>query len=62
MNVRSDLKDDMIPRFSWGKYFLKSSNMYVDLSIEVSYIFVDGYHIHLLLQEVEKTIEWLSNL
>jgi len=61
-NVRVRLEDDTIPRFSWGKYFQRSNKTYVDISIEISHAFIDGYHIHLLISEIEKLIEKLKNI
>lgn len=59
-NVRATFEDDTIPRFSWGKYFEQNNKMYVDLSLELSHIFIDGYHIHLFVDELEKAIEELN--
>lgn len=59
-NVRKCIKDDTIPRFSWGKMFVNSGETFVDLSIEISHAFIDGYHIHLLVDEIEKTIRELN--
>lgn len=61
-NVRATLEDDTIPRFSWGKYFERDNKMYVDLSLEISHAFIDGYHIHLFVDEIEKSIEELKDL
>lgn len=53
-NVRRTLKDDTIPRFAFGKYYWANGAYQTDLSIEMSHMFVDGFHIQLLLSEIEK--------
>lgn len=58
-SVRCDIRDDTIPRFSWGKYFHKSGHTYIDLTIEISHLFIDGYHISLFLHKLEKAIDQL---
>lgn len=53
-NVRQRIKDDTIPRFSWGKIY--DNNKWVDMVIEVSHLFVDGYHISLFIDKIQDKI------
>lgn len=61
-NARYRLRDDTIPRFTYGKYYVNDEHIFLDLSIEMSHMFVDGYHVHLLLEEIDKIINNLEML
>lgn len=61
-NVRADTRDDTIPRFTYGKYFVLNGSYYLDLSMEMSHLFVDGYHVHLLISQLEEIFDELKNL
>lgn len=61
-NARYSSKDDTIPRFTYGKYYVKDEHYFLDLSIEISHMFVDGYHVHLLIEELKKIINNLNTL
>lgn len=59
-SVRQNIKDDTIPRYSWGKIY--GDNEWVDMIIEVSHLFIDGYHISLLINKVKENILKLREL
>lgn len=53
-NIRMKIRDDTIPRFSWGKIY--GNEEWVDLVVEVSHLFIDGYHISLLIDKINEII------
>jgi len=48
---------DSIPRICWGKYFLQNNKYMIDFSIQVNHAFQDGYHIGLLLNQLQCDID-----
>lgn len=50
------LDDNSIPQFIWGKVVEIDNGYYINLMIHVHHGFVDGYHIKLLIDEIEKVI------
>lgn len=52
-------KADTIPRIAWGKYFKEKDNLFVHLSIEVNHRTIDGYHIGLLKEAIDREISSL---
>ncbi len=47
---------DAIPRIIWGKFEDINGKMMMPLTIEVHHALVDGYHVGLLIKNIEKTI------
>lgn len=47
---------DSIPRICWGKYFIKDKKFMLDYSIQVNHAFQDGYHIGLLINQLQEDI------
>ena len=52
--------DDAIPRITWGKYVEENGRLMLGLSIEVNHRFIDGAHIGLFVQELERLIAELA--
>lgn len=52
-------KDDSIPRLSWGKYFERNGRIIINFNIQVNHRLVDGYHIGLFINELNKEISAL---
>jgi len=48
---------DSIPRICWGKYFLQNNKYMIDFSIQVNHAFQDGYHIGLLINQLQCDID-----
>lgn len=53
-------KADTIPRLAWGKYYLENERLMIHLSIEVNHRTIDGYHLGLLKNGIDRIIEELS--
>lgn len=47
---------DSIPRICWGKYFMQDGKYMIDYSIQVNHAFQDGYHIGLLINNLQENI------
>jgi len=50
----SGKKDFATPMFDFGKYTEKDGKMMMPLSIEVHHSFVDGVHIGMLIEKIQK--------
>lgn len=50
-------KDDSIPRFVWGKYFLEGNEIKLPFSIQVNHALMDGFHVGKFLFTLESNIE-----
>lgn len=50
------LKDDCVPRISWGKYEQIGDKKMIHVSLEVNHRFIDGYHIGEFVKKLEKEI------
>lgn len=48
---------DAIPRIIWGKYRSINDKLMMPLTIEAHHSFVDGYHVGVLINKIEKKIE-----
>ncbi|MBN2268535.1 MAG: CatA-like O-acetyltransferase [Acholeplasmataceae bacterium] len=48
---------DAIPRLVWGKFRDVEGKLIMPFSIEVHHGFVDGYHLGLLIQDIEKRLQ-----
>lgn len=59
-HVYSVNKDDSIPRVAWGKYFESDGKLVISFNVQVNHRLVDGYHIGLLLNELNKEISALK--
>ena len=44
-NERDFDPDDTVPRISWGRYTEHEGRKTLNLSLEISHRFIDGYHI-----------------
>lgn len=47
-------KNDGIPRVTWGKIVLADQSEWLPFNIQVNHRFVDGIHVHYLLEEMRK--------
>lgn len=59
-NVTNIEPHDAIPRVTWGKYRNVNSRLMMPLSIEVHHAFVDGFHVGLLIQNIEQKIKQIQ--
>lgn len=46
-------KDDAVPRIAWGKYYLKEGRTVIPYNIQISHVFVDGYHLGKFKQQLD---------
>ena len=44
------------PKICWGKYYEINGEYFIDFSLLVNHVFQDGYHISLLLNDLQDTI------
>lgn len=49
-------RDYAVPVFDFGKFHEKNERMVMPFSIEVHHAFVDGYHIGLLVEKLQRTL------
>ncbi len=49
-------KDYAVPVFDFGKFYEKDSRIIMPFSIEVHHSFVDGYHLGLLVEKLQKAL------
>lgn len=54
-------KDDCIPRLTWGKYFERDGKTLLNLGVQVNHRIIDGYHIGLFLDELNKELAAYNN-
>lgn len=50
-------KDYSVPVFDFGKFYEKNERMVMPFSIEVHHAFIDGYHIGLLVEKLQKELD-----
>ena len=50
-------KDYAVPVFDFGKFYEKNGRMVMPFSIEVHHAFIDGYHIGLLVEKLQRTLD-----
>lgn len=50
-------KDYAVPVFDFGKFYEKNGRMVMPFSIEVHHAFIDGYHIGLLVEKLQKALD-----
>ncbi len=55
-------KDNTIPQFIWDKVLTENNHHYVNLLIHIHHGLADGYHIHLLLQEINRLMAEFPNI
>lgn len=49
-------RDDTIPRIAWGKYYEQNGGLWLHMSIEVNHRTIDGYHLGLLKEAIDREI------
>ena len=49
-------KDDFIPRIAWGKYYEEKGRLWVHMSVEVNHRTIDGIHIGLFKESLDREI------
>jgi len=49
--------DDSVPKFAYGRLEFKNERVLLPMSISVHHGLADGYHIHLLVKEMERIVE-----
>lgn len=59
-NERSLDINDAIPRVAWGKYYNENDKLFIHLSLDVNHRTIDGYHIGLFKEELDKQISLLK--
>lgn len=50
-------KNYAVPVFDFGKFHEKNGRLVMPFSIEVHHSFVDGYHIGVLVEKLQKTLD-----
>lgn len=50
-------KDYAVPVFDFGKFYEKNGRMIMPFSVEAHHAFVDGYHIGLLVEKLQRTLD-----
>ena len=53
------VRDDSIPRIAWGRIKTEGEKKHLNISVEVNHRFIDGVHIGMLAQKMEKMISAL---
>ena len=53
--------NNSIPRITFGKYIKSDTSILLPINIEVNHAFMDGYHLGLFFQELEKVITHYEN-
>ena len=48
------VKNDSVPRIAWGRISNENGREYINLSVEVNHRFIDGVHIGMLANELER--------
>jgi len=51
---------DSVPRVSWSRFVEENGKKILNLSIEVHHGLVDGYHLGLLINQLQKTFEQIN--
>ena len=44
------------PKICWGKYYELNGEYYIDFSLLVNHSFQDGYHMSMLINDLQNTI------
>lgn len=50
-------KDYAVPVFDFGKFYEKNGRMIMPFSVEAHHAFVDGYHIGLLVEKLQRILD-----
>jgi len=53
-------REDAVPRISRGKYYQKNNLILLPYNIQVNHMFVDGYHLGVFKEQLDKRIELLD--
>lgn len=56
-HARQFSKGDSIPRIVFGKYFHENGKYKMPISIEVNHALMDGYHVGVLVESVQKILD-----
>lgn len=59
-HARRHEKDDSIPRIVFGKYFEQNGKTLMPISVEVHHSLVDGYHVGLYFEILQKEMDSLT--
>ena len=52
--------DDAIPRVNWGKYVERDGRWMLNITFTANHRFIDGYHIGLFFERLQKAIDELE--
>lgn len=55
-NERSANRDDTVPRLVWGRYYEDKGGLWLHLSVDVNHRTIDGLHIGLLKEAIDREI------
>lgn len=58
-NERNFDKYDNIPRIAWSKYTEENGKLMLHVSFDVNHLFIDGYHLGLLVEKINELIKEL---
>ena len=58
-NERNFDKYDNIPRIAWSKYSEENGRLMLHVSFDVNHLFIDGYHLGLLVEKINELIKEL---
>ena len=58
-NERNFDKYDNIPRIAWSKYTEENGRLMLHVSFDVNHLFIDGYHLGLLVEKINELIKEL---
>ncbi len=58
-NERNFDKYDNIPRIAWSKYTEENGKLTLHVSFDVNHLFIDGYHLGLLVEKINELIKEL---
>lgn len=53
-------REDAVPRISWGKYYRNNGRLLLPYNIQVNHMFVDGYHLGMFKEKLDKEIDTLK--
>lgn len=56
-HTNSGKKDFTVPMFDFGKFYERDSRIVMPFSIEVHHSFVDGYHLGILVEKLQKCLD-----
>ncbi len=56
-HTNSGKKDNATPLFDWGKYYVKDGKIMIPISVQAHHSFVDGLHVGLFVEKLQKYFE-----